>query len=152
VVLNTLRAGDTFGVLTLFSTRPRYPSTVVARKETKVILLAREQIITLMERCPTVSVNIITFLTERIEFLNDRVSAWTEPGVERRLAGHLLQAWEKNGREPLLINRKHTAESLGCGRASLYRALDSLSAKGILIWDDRRIVDINTHQMEEMFK
>lgn len=109
VTMNTLHPGDTFGILTLFSCRERYPSTVVARKETKAVFLDKAQVTSLMARDPAVAVNIIAFLTDRLEFLTDRVAAWTESGVEKRLANHLLGLWQRSGGTPVELNRKHTA-------------------------------------------
>lgn len=150
LVLNTLRTGDTFGIVSLFSQRTVFPTTVMARKETEVIVLDRSDVERMMNACPQIGVNIISFLTDRVEFLNDRVASLTEPTVERKVAGFLLAACSTEEEPVFMLNRKHTAEALHCGRASLYRALDDLKTKGIIACEGSIIKVISREGLERI--
>lgn len=132
MVVNSLKAGDSFGVVSLFSQKETFPTTVVARKETEVLMLSREDIEQMMLICPRISRNLITFLTDRIEFLNSRMASLAEPNVERKLYSWLLSACRAAESDQVLMNRSRTAEALHCGRASLYRALEELEKKNMI--------------------
>lgn len=150
VVLNTLTAGDTFGIVSLFSRRSTFPSTVCARRETEVMILSREDVEKMMAENPKISVNLLAFLTDRVEYLNQKTAALTEPTVEKKLAGFLLAAHRENGGKPFPINRKHTAEVLHCGRASLYRALDALETKELIAWQDDGLLVLSPEGLERI--
>lgn len=152
VVLNTLRAGDSFGIVSLFSQRTVFPTTVTARRETEVIVLSRADVERMMNVCPAIGINIISFLTDRVEFLNDRVASLTESTVERKVAGYLLAACPPEGEPVVSINRKHTAEALHCGRASLYRVLDALKEKGFIACEGSKIRVISREGLERIMK
>lgn len=152
VTLNTLHTGDSFGVVSLFSGRDVYPTTVVARRETEVIVLSRADVERMMNACPRISVNLIMFLTNRVEFLNSRLAALTEPTVTRKVASHLLAARPAEGAPVIELNRKHTAEVLNCGRASLYRALDELENHGLIACEGSKIHLVSPEGLERMLQ
>lgn len=74
VTLNTLQPGDCFGVLSLLGPKGDYPSTVIARKQTEVLLLPKADVECLMLNCPQVALNLVTFLSGRVAFLNRRIA------------------------------------------------------------------------------
>lgn len=152
VVLNTLHAGDSFGVVSLYSQRDVYPTTVMARRETEVIVFNREDVERMMHASPQIAVNLITFLTGRVEFLTDRVSALTAPTVERKLAGCLLAARPAEGEPVIRLNRKRTAEALNCGRASLYRALETMENKGLIACEGAEIKLLSPEGLERILQ
>lgn len=152
VILNTLHDGDSFGVVSLFSQRDAYPTTVVARRETEVAVLPRESVERMMAACPQIAVNLISFLTDRVEFLNERVASLTEPTVERKLAGFLLTLRPEEGGQLVTVNRKHTAETLHCGRASLYRALETLEKRGLIACEGTQIRLVSPEGLERIMQ
>jgi len=147
-VLNTLHAGDCFGIVSLYSARPVYPTTVLARRETAAILLLLEDIERMVRMEPEIAINMVRFLTGRVEFLEERTATFAEPSVEKRLAAHLLRKADPDG--TVTINRKHTAQMLGCGRASLYRALDALEEKHLISRIDGTLRLIDQNELERM--
>ena len=150
VVMNTLHAGDTFGVVSLFSRRSTFPSTVSARRETEVMILSRGDVEKMMAINPRISINLLAFLTDRVEYLNQKAAALTEPTVEKKLASFLLTVFRENEGKPITLNRKHTAEALHCGRASLYRALDALEAKRLITRQDNDLFVISPEGLERI--
>ncbi len=77
--------------------------------------------------------NYLSFLTGRIFYLNRRIDAYTGGSAECRLAMYLLDN-QQDGVPPkvtLPFGMNKLAELLGIGRASLYRAMETLEKKGI---------------------
>ena len=95
----------------------------------------------------TFSINFTEFLTDRICFLNEKIASFTGYTAESRLTMYLKEHAsasadsEKTGTSPhiLLPPLKTLAETLGVGRASLYRALDSMEENGSIKRDGRAI-------------
>jgi DNA-binding MarR family transcriptional regulator len=75
----------------------------------------------------------IRFLTQRIEFLNQKIQYLTAGCVERRLALYLMgQIPQDDLAVQLDISAVSLADLLDVGRASLYRAMDRLTQDGFL--------------------
>ena len=83
----------------------------------------------------------IDFLSDRIRFLNRRIATLTAGSAERRLAAWLDTVMPDSTDRivlPFPVNR--LADTLGLGRASLYRAFDDLTASGYLTRDGKTVI------------
>lgn len=128
VPLNTLAPGSCFGVAALFHPVDHYVSTVTALAPTEIAFFTGGQLEALFAQQPQVARNYITFLSERIQFLNEKIGSFTAPSALARVARYLEQ------KGPCITVKSYTrlADELNLGRASLYRALDALADRGIL--------------------
>ncbi len=138
VPLNILSAPQSFGILTLFS-KKGFPTTVMARTACKVLYIDEGCVRAMIEEHPRVSLNIIEFMAKKIDFLNDRIAAFSEGSVEDKLRKHLCDMAKKHGTNSFEFNKKLTSEALNCGRASLYRAIDSLVSEGLVTIENKKI-------------
>ena len=137
LVLNTLKKGDSFGILSVFSNEP-YPTAVIAKKETKILFLNHEDLDLLIEQLPAVAMNVIRFLAGRVTFLNRKVATLGGATVEDKCIAFLKEEYQKNGSHfPFSISG--VARKIRAGRASLYRALASLEEKGILVYRNNAV-------------
>ncbi len=139
VPLNKLSKGDSFGVVALFGDTLEFPTRIVSKTTTKILFLTQDDVIKIINISPVISLNIIKFLTGRIEFLNDRVAAFSGCSVEEKLVNYILELSRKYNSREFDFNKKRASEVLNCGRASLYRALDSLSGCGLIYVDIKKI-------------
>ncbi len=128
VLLNTLHPGSCFGVAALFHPTQRYVSTVTAQEESGILFYSGETLEKMFVRCPLTARNYISFLSQRIQFLNDKIGSFTAPTAQVRLALWLLA----HGPQPQVESYTQLSRELNLGRASLYRALESLEGEGII--------------------
>ena len=137
-------AGDVFGAATLFSSL-KHNTKVYAETKTNVIFLEKEAICTLIENSSTVALNYINFLSEKISFLNRKVAAFTASSAEIKLAMYLYGNMDENSCVVPETSMSSLADQLGFGRASLYRAIDSLSYSGVISYNGKqfKISDID---------
>ena len=150
LVLNTLKKGDSFGILSIFSSEP-YPTAVIAKKETKILFLSHDDLILLIEQLPAVSMNVIRFLAGRVTFLNQKVATLGGATVEDKCIAYLKQEYRKSGALfPFPISG--VARKISAGRASLYRALASLEEKGVLIYRDNAVEILHPDYIENQNK
>ena len=138
ILLNTHGTGASFGILTLFSDSDDYPTLIIAKKQSSVIFLTKKQVLDIMKRYPAVSVEIIKFLTKKVEFLGGKVETFSGGSVEEKLKSYIASESKVLG-NPFPFNFKKTAERLGVGRASLYRAIDHLEKIGCIKLSERKI-------------
>ena len=152
VHLNTLGCGDSFGVITLFSDEVDYPTYIYATKQTEVLFISKEDAVTLITNNRAISVNFIKFLTDRIHFLNRKVSTFSSGSTEQKLANYLLTRQRETGLCQFQFNKKLASETLGIGRASLYRALEALASGNFISVDNKKIYIIDLNGLERITK
>ena len=146
LVLNTLKKGDSFGILSVFSDEP-YPTSVIAKKETKILFLNHDDLNMLITQLPAVSMNVIRFLAGRVTFLNQKVATLGGTTVEDKCIAFLREEYRKNGAFiPFPISG--VARKIRAGRASLYRALASLEKKDVLIYHDNAVEILHPDYIE----
>lgn len=152
VPLNITKKYESFGIVTIFSDRDEFPTVVTAKNSCTVLFFSAKTLRYLIESSSQISINVITFLTKKISFLNDKVAAFSSGCVEEKLASYILSLKRKNNSLKFDFNKKKSAESLNCGRASLYRAIDALEAEGLISFENKKIIIINPEGLERILK
>lgn len=147
VLLRSLCEGDTFGVSNLFDEDNRFVSLIVAKRASSVIFFTAEAIGNLLDNSSAFRMNYIKFLSERICFLNQKISCFTAGSPERRLAVFLCSQSTENSFS-VSINANSMSEMLNIGRASLYRAFDKLIADGFITKEGKTITLLNKAALE----
>lgn len=138
VLLRTLAAGDAFGAATLFCAESA-GTRVRAKGDARAVFLPRSAVEAVFAADPRAAVGYITFLSEKIAFLNARLATFTAENAEARLAGYILRASGSSDAFTPGMPLSRLAELLGLGRASLYRALDALCVAGAIEKEQRKI-------------
>lgn len=143
-LLRFLKAGDFFGIANLF-TNEDYVSSIRAKKRCRVFFFTEDAIRDLLETDKTFLYNYLGFLSGRICYLNRKIRYLTAGSAERRLALY-LSSFNTDTIE-LDASLSSLSELLDIGRASLYRAFDTLTADGYIEKDGRTIRLINPEAM-----
>ena len=151
VKLNTLSQGQSFGISTVFSGQD-FPTVIYAVRRSEIAFITQNELISLIENIPEIALNIIRFQNDRISFLNKKIETFSAGSVEEKLACFILGEYKKCGNRELDLNRMKTADRLGVGRASLYRALDSLAESKIIDLQTKKIIIIDPMGLERITK
>lgn len=138
LIVNTLGPGDLFGAAALFNDRADYAAVLTARSDCVLLLLPQALVEELMEDCPALARNYIRYLSGRIRFLEGKIDGLIAGSAERKLAQYLL-ARREGDRSVLDCSATGLAARLHVSRASLYRALDGLTAQGIISREGKNI-------------
>lgn len=138
-VMNRLFEGDVFGMATLFYEEEEFPSEIVAENDLRLAVFPKESIESAFFENPEFAKAYVTLLSEKIHFLNKKLSAFSEGESSEKLLCWILNF--SNGEKEILLpcSVSKLAQMLGIGRASVYRAFDSLSVKGIIKKDGKKI-------------
>ena len=146
VVMNDLLAGDVFGVAALFGSGEEYFSTVVAETDCLILFIPQDTVVRWMATVPMVAENYVRFLSNRIRFLNLRLSTLTAGQADGKLWRYLLDHRDENGVVTVSEGMSQLAERLDMGRSSLYRSLDALTELGRIRRERRKIYILRTEE------
>jgi CRP-like cAMP-binding protein len=130
--MRILEQGDCFGVTALFGNE-RYATTITIVSRAKLQFISEELLTRWMAQHPQVSMNYIRLLHQKILYLNQKIRLYTESSVEERLMDYISAHTAPNGEIRFAGGLAAVARELNIGRTSLYRTLDQLVEKGIVI-------------------
>jgi len=151
LVLNTFFVGGVFGIACLFNNTQQYVSEIVVVKRSRVLFLPQSLLHRLFEQNFQIAENYISYLSNRICFLNSRIDNFTGGSAEHRLASFLLST-SAQSENPLLVELPCTftqlSNLLDMGRASLYRAMDELSDAGMISRSGKTISIIEIERLK----
>ena len=153
VLLRKLGRGGVIGVANLFCDDD-FVSRIIAVKKCETFEISLENFSKILIDDKTVLYNYLTFLSNKICYLNKKIVCLTAGSAERRLAFYLLSYAEELDSDkfilPLHVNG--LANALNLGRASLYRAFDKLTADGHILRCGKQITICDKNALQEAYE
>ena len=139
-VINRLSAGDVFGMATLFYEEAEFPSEIIAGSALRLAILPKEAVEEAFSTSPEFAKAYVTLLSEKIIFLNKKISAYSEGDSSEKVLRWILTI--ANGESEIILpcSVSKLAQMLGIGRASVYRAFDTLQEQKIIAREGKKIV------------
>lgn len=145
VMLRTLKKGDMVGVANIFNDESGI-SRIIATSKIIVLVMPKDDLSFLLEHDKKIMYNYITFLSDRICYLNKKIVCLTAGSAERRFAFYLDSLGDEDTVSlPLPMNA--IADMLNIARASLYRAADRLTSDGFISRNGKKITLCNRKEM-----
>ena len=138
VLLNRIAQSGVFGVASLFAPSERYVACVTAASPCEVLFADGELLEQMFAAEPRIALRYIRFLSDRIQFLNDKIGSYTLRSPEGKLAAFLVPRIER-GEVALPFSMSDLAKTLNISRAALYRTVEALSGRGVLEQNGRMI-------------
>ncbi|MBQ8533566.1 MAG: Crp/Fnr family transcriptional regulator [Clostridia bacterium] len=146
-LLNLFEKGDIFKAAGLFA-ESQTCTNVIAETAVRAVFYSEEQILSLVAQYPKISENYIRFLADRIAFLNRKISFFSLPSTEMRLARYL---YCQAGSE-IKISSAKLCLVLSVARASLYRAFKSLQQQGAITHQKGKITINDKNILKRIYK
>ena len=138
VLLKILSERDMFGVANLYASELPFISVIIAKSTCRVLFIDADAFRALLESDAKAMRAYLEFMSRKIVFLNKKISTLTAGTTEKKLAFFLAEN-QHGGKFSSQIPMTTIAETLSIGRASLYRALDSLEAQGLIRRDGKTV-------------
>ena len=135
-VLSVFAPGAVFGAAALFGMEQPYVSRIRAVSECAVQFLPEELLEQMFLAYPRTAVNYIAFLSSRVRLLNGKIAVLAQNDAEGRLYRYLAENCDESGRLPRPVAMTRLAATLNMGRTSLYRAMESLERKNLIVRKD----------------
>ena len=140
LILREIAQGEIFDAASLFLKDPPPLSRIVAKTPCTTLFLDVETIRRLMSESPAFLDAYLSFLADRVQFLNAKIRCYTAGSAERRLALYLSDLeTDASGIAHIDIPLSDLCEQLDIGRASLYRAFGKLCEAGLIERTDRTV-------------
>ena len=124
--LKVFSSGDAFGVADVFNNTNGAPYSIMkATSNCRVFFVTKSGVENLILANPETAIKYISFLSDRVAFLNRRISTFTAKEAISRMAKYLLDNCDENY-VCKSLNFSALAKNLDIGRASLYRVKNEL--------------------------
>ena len=133
VLMNRFEEGTCFGAAAVFGADSSYSSTVLAETDCKVQLISEDELKAIFSKFPVTALNYIKFLSNKIRFLNKKLSMLSCISAEDTVFKYFVSAADDTGIAEIPQNMTKFSKMLGLGRATLYRCFDSLEKNGYII-------------------
>lgn len=147
--LTILESGDFFGEMALLDGGVR-SATAQALRDTRLLLIYREDFLELLHNYPEIGSKIIAVLSQRLRETNRQLENAHFKTVTERVKNFLMKLAREKGKsvkEGTLIEQKLTHQELGnlvgTSRESVTRTLNKLQEQGWLKIEEENLIIIN---------
>ncbi|WP_050614142.1 Crp/Fnr family transcriptional regulator [Bacillus testis] len=151
-VIRIIQEGDFFGDLSLFRNNS-LTSNAEAIELTEICLVKGEEFKKTLEKSPSLMLNMLDQLSERLEKAEFQLSQFNHRDVAQRVAAFILQHGENS--ENLIFefptNKTDIASMLGTTRETLSRKLSFFQRKGYIKISGRQIQICDVKALKELF-
>ncbi|MBQ6568843.1 MAG: Crp/Fnr family transcriptional regulator [Clostridia bacterium] len=138
VIKNTFSEGSVFGAAAVYGAEEIYVSDIIAKSDCTVQFIPEDILKFAVAGYPACAENYITFLSDKIRYLNKRIKQYTGNTASSKLYRYLCD----NAGEDKCVDIKNMsalAALTGMGRTSLYRALGELEKNGEISRENGKI-------------
>lgn len=153
-----LGGGDLFGLESVGSEQA-YQVQAVAHEESWVSVLSRSDYLRLSREFPTLSLNLIQILIQRLSEAHDDIKALCFMDIQQRLVTTLLKLSETHGRQlatdknlvklKVRISHDYLARLIGSNRPYLSNIMSQFKKQGWVRYDRNRLL-INTAALQQL--
>ena len=132
ITIRSISSGELFGAASVFGDWKNGMSSIIADTNCEVLYINEDKFCNILKQYPQISINYISYLSDRIRFLNRKLDAFTTKSTEERLYEYLLSQSNDNGIINLSFGMAELARRLNVGRTSIYRDISTLESKGLI--------------------
>lgn len=137
-----LRPVEIFGEAILFSKINKFPATIGAIKDSKIMFIKKEDLINCLTNCHKFMENFLELLSNKLLILNKKVKMLSLESIRKKIGNFLIEEYNKQGSNivKVSLSRKEMAEHMGIQRPSLSRELIKMRKEGIIEFDKKVII------------
>ncbi len=143
LLMKTFTEGNCFGAAAVFNEGKSYISTIRAKTDMEIIFLSEKLLKEIFKKFPICAINYISFLSDKIRFLNQKLGLLSCSNTEDTVFNYILSIADEDNISNLPKSMTQLTKMLGISRASLYRSLDDLQAKGYILRQENKVKVIN---------
>ena len=137
-----LKPVETFGEAILFSKMNKFPATIEAIKDSKIMFIKKENLINCLTNCHKFMENFLELLSNKLLILNKKVKMLSLESIRKKIGSFLMEEYNKQGSNIIKVSlsRKEMAEHMGIQRPSLSRELIKMRDAGIIDFNREIII------------
>lgn len=149
VLLNTLKAGDCFGISNLFN-QEELETVLRCREDTTLIFIPKSDFIAALEHNNTFALTYASLCNQKLQFLIRRIELLTMQSCKGKIIEYILSQQNESGLVIPGCSREDLARHLGVSRAALFREFSYLSTQGLLALKNGTILVLNKEGLENI--
>jgi len=135
----------------MFGNRNRFPVNVLAVSDSELLLIEKNDFLALMMKNDTILVNFLNMISNRSQFLSEKIKFLNFKTIKGKLAHFILQ---KSVKENIPVNlgmkQNDLADFFGVARPSIARALGEMEEEGLIIAKGKNISILNRERLSEL--
>lgn len=130
IYMKSFTAGSVFGAAAIFGNDDSYISTVVANTDMEILFISENTLKEIFTENPKTALNYITFLSDKVRFLNKKLNMISCVSAEDTVYNYLCSIKDSENNAEIPVSMTLLSKMLGLGRATLYRSFDALENSG----------------------
>ena len=124
----------------MFGNKNRFPVNVITISETELLVICKEDFLTLLTKDNRILVNFLNMISNRSQFLSEKIKFLNFKTIKGKLAHYILQkAVQDNQSLRLELTQSELADFFGVARPSVARALGELEEDGLILAKGKNI-------------
>jgi CRP-like cAMP-binding protein len=137
--VETLESPTTIAGPILFATENQLPVQLRAETDIHILLLKKEDVITLLRQNPDALLTFLTDSGDKISFLSEKIRLYQFNTIKQKIAAYLLDTSGKTKSETFKLSHsiETIAELFGVSRPSLSRELTNMEEAGYFTRDSK---------------
>lgn len=138
----------------LFGENNRFPVDVTALENCKILYIPKPEFLGLMQRDTLVLSNYLNSISNRAQFLSNKLWFLSFKTIKEKIAHYLLNLSKSEIRTTIILPKSHQelAEFFGVTRPALARVLAEMQVEGIIHINRREITILNRSKLLEMIR
>jgi CRP/FNR family transcriptional regulator, dissimilatory nitrate respiration regulator len=138
----------------LFGERTSYPVTITATEETKLLLIARQDLLNLFTQSSEIMKNYMDTIADRAQFLSGRIKLLSLPGLRAKLAAYMLELMNQNGKTEIQLphTQQELADMFASTRPSVGRLIRELHDEGIIGARGKKVTVVEVQKLKAFIK
>lgn len=132
----------------VFGQDNRFPVDIIALTQVKIMYIPKPSLITIMQKSNIVLTNFLNAISNRAQFLSERLYFLSFKTLRSKIANYLLELAKKN--DPVIklpCSHQQLAEMFGVTRPSLSRTMGDLEKEGIIRIQRRNITIVDRQKL-----
>lgn len=138
----------------LFGEKNYYPVTITATEDSKLLLISRQDVLTLFTHSREIMKNYMDTIADRAQFLSGRIKLLSIPGLRAKLAVYLLELIRQTGRQEIQLphTQQELADIFASTRPSVGRLIRELHAEGVIQAKGKNVKIVEIQRLKDLIK
>lgn len=151
IALTRMGPGNIFGEVIVFSKSHKYPNTIAATIDSKIMLIKREAIAKMCSANKIILENFMELLSNRILMMNRKLKELSFESIRQKICNYIIKEYVKQKKLTIIVSQSRLtmAEHMGIQRPSLSREFAKMKNDGLIDFDKTKIIIKDLGVIEE---
>jgi len=154
IKIEDIEGPDLLAPAFLFGNNNRFPVTIIANSEARIMYFLRADFLKLMQSNMQILNNFLNNISNRTQFLSGKLRFMSFQTLKGKLAHFFIRESKKTGKEDFICpkSQNQMAEMFGVARPSLSRALREMDKVGLIKAQGKKIRILNRNSLLKLLK